>query len=236
MVYSVSDAVRELLGELTFLRAAVDYDLLNYSAVARFLQPVISSKIGGEASEEAIAIAVRRYVEASKGAQLKQSRLLDAVRGAKITLRTDMCMLEVAQWQESNFLDKMRSIFSEVDFKAGEKFYVITRSTTLFLICNSRFLPVIESSILLPARISWKEQNLSIITINVQFTNFDIPGILQFFTQQFEMAGINIIDVFTTRGKMSFIFHQKDAARAYERVSAAIEAIKSMPLGSAARF
>lgn len=228
MVYSISDAVKEVLEELTFLRAAVDYDLLNYSAVARFLQPVISSKVSGEVSIEAIAIAVRRYVESARS-QLKQSKLLDTVRGAKIILRTDMCMLELRQWQDSNFFDKLREIFREVDFKAGEKFYLLTRSATAFVICNSRFLPVIEAAALPPVRVSWKEQNLSTITINVQQANFDIPGLLEFFTQQFEMSGINIIDVFTTRGKMSFIFHQKDAARAYERVSAALEAVKAMP-------
>ncbi len=232
MVYSISDAVREVLGEMTFLAAGIDYDLLNYSAVARFIEPVVSARVGEKAGLEAISVAVRRHVNDVR-AKPQQPKLLDAVKGAKIILRTDMCMVMIKQWRNVDFLEKIKTLLPQVDFSAGEKFYMLSRSTELFIVCNSRFLPVIEADVLQPARITVKELDLAVITINVQHMNFDIPGILQFFTQQFEMAGVNIIDVFSTRGKISFIFRQKDAARAYERVSASIEAVKTMPTWSA---
>ena len=59
-----------------------------------------------------------------------------------------------------------------------------------------------------------------------------MPGVLQFFTQQFEMTGINVLDLFSTRGKITFIFAQRDAAKAYERISSAIDAVKTMPLSA----
>lgn len=229
MVYSVSDAVREVLGELTFLRASIDYDLLNYSAVARFILPVVSEKMG-EASLDAVAVAVRRHIQL-RPANFKSPKLLESVRGCKIILRSDMCLLVIKQWPEVEFLKQIEQILPEVDFKAGEKFYVIARSNELVILCNSRFLPVIESRINSPAKLSVKVVNLSIITVDVQQMNFEVPGLLQFFAQQFEIAGINIEDVFSTRGKITFVFAQRDAAKAYERVSAAIDAVKTMPLG-----
>ncbi len=229
MVYSVSDAVKEVLGELTFLRASIDYDLLNYAAVARFIHPVVSSKLGEQASLEAVAVAVRRCIEATRG-KPGPMKLLEAVRGCKIILRSDLCMLTVRQWLDVNFLEDIKSILPEVDFRAGEKLYLIARSNDLIILCNSRFLPTIESKVRPPARLVSKDLNLAIVTINVRHANFDVPGILQFFTQQFEIAGINILDAFSTRGKMTFIFAQRDAARAYERLNAAIEAVKVMPL------
>ncbi len=80
-----------------------------------------------------------------------------------------------------------------------------------------------------PARIASKASGLSLLTVNVQSTNFEIPGIIQFFTKQFELAGINLHDVFSTRGKITFLFNQRDAAKAYERINRAVEAAKAMP-------
>ncbi|MFH1247123.1 MAG: hypothetical protein V1644_01965 [Candidatus Micrarchaeota archaeon] len=228
MVYSVSDAVKEVLEELTFLRASIDYDLLNYSAVARFIRPVISSKLGSQPSLEAVAVAVRRHMEKSNS-QKKSSKLLNVIKGCKLVLRTDLCMLAVKQWLDVGFLDEMKQVLKEVDFRSGEKLYMITRSNDLFVICNSRFMSVIESKIRPPAKLTEKEVNLALITINLQSADFEVPGILQFFVQQFEMAGVNIFEVFSTRGKITFIFSQRDAAKVYERISAAIEAVKAMP-------
>ncbi len=228
MVYSISDAVKDVLGELTFLRAAIEYDLLNYSAVARFILPLVNKKMGKTAvSQEAVSIAVRRYV-ASSGSE-PSPRLLQVVRNCKIILRTDLSSLIVRQWMDIDFIAELRDVLKTVDFRAGEKFYVIARSNDLFIICSSRFLPEIESKVRPPARIATKASNLSLLTINVQSTNFEIPGVVQFFVKQFELAGINLHDVFSTRGKITFLFHQRDAARAYERISSAVEATKAMP-------
>lgn len=231
MVYSVSDAVREILSELTFLRSSMDYDLLNYAAVARFIHPVVSNKLNNQVSLEAVAVAVRRHIELNQS-QPSKPLLLNAVKNAKLTLRTDLCLLVVKLWVDVDFLEKMRAVIREVDFRAGEKLYMIARSSELFIVCNSRFMPTIESKVAPPAKLTAKTQDLALITVNVQATDFEVPGVLQFFSQQFEIAGINLLDVFSTRGKITFIFSQRDAAKAYERISSAIEAVKAMPLSS----
>ena len=140
MVYSISDAVKEALSELTFLRSAVSHDLLNYSAVARFIQPVVQSKLGYDAGIDAIAVAVRRYIQTTEPNQ-KPAKLLDAVKNAKIILRSDLCMLVVRQWNDIDFLEELKTILPDVDFRAGEKFYLLTRSNDAVIVCNSRFLP-----------------------------------------------------------------------------------------------
>ncbi len=228
MVYSVSDAVKEVLGELTFLRASIDYDLLNYSAVARFIQPVVSSKLGYEAGLEAVAVAVRRYIQTFNN-QPRPVKFLEAVKRCKIILRSDLCLVVVKQWNDVDFLQEIRSILPDVEFRAGEKLYLIARSNELVIVCSSRFLSTIESRISPPAKLSTKLTGLSVITIDVQQVDFEVPGVLQFFSQQFEMAGINIYEVFSTRGKITYVFSQRDAAKAYERISASIDAAKAMP-------
>ncbi len=219
-----------MLSELTFLKSGIDNDLLNYSAVARFICPVVSAKLGYDAGLEAVAVAVRRYVESNTSKNNQSAKLLESVKNAKIILRSDLCLLVVKQWLDVNFLQEVNSVLANVDFRAGEKLYVIVRSNDLVIVCNSRFLPVFESKLRLPAKLSTRLTDLSLITINLQATAFEIPGLLQFFSQQFDAAGINVEEVFSTRGKITFVFAQRDAARAYEKISESIEAIKLMPL------
>jgi len=229
VVYSISDAVKESLDELTFLRSAITHDLLNYSALARFIQPAISAKLGYDAGIDAIAVAVRRYIQTYESKQ-KSGKLLEAVKNAKIILRSDLCLLVVRQWHDVDFLTELKAVLPEVDFRAGEKMYMLIRSNDLVIVCNSRFAPIIESKIRSPAKLVTKLRDLSVITINSQAVNFEVPGILQFFSQQFELGGINVEEVFSTRGKITFVFAQRDAAKAYERISTALEAVKTMPL------
>lgn len=228
MVYSISDAVKEILDELTFLHSSMEYDLLNFSAVGRFIRPVVSSKVGFEAGLDAVSVAVRRHMETMAHKSIR-FKLLEAVKETKLILRTDLSMLVVKNWQETNFLNVLTDIVPEVDFKAGEKMYLIVRSGELVILCNSRFSSSIEGKVNLPAKLIAKENNLAVITMNLQHLDFDVPGILQFFARQFEMTGINVLDVFSTRGKITFVFAQRDAAKAYERISAAIDAAGMMP-------
>ena len=57
---------------------------------------------------------------------------------------------------------------------------------------------------------------------------YDVPGILDFYTEKFDQAGVNLLEVFSTRGKISFLIRQKDAAKAYENMMNGLESIKTM--------
>ncbi len=226
MVYSVSDAVKDVLYELTFLRPAIEKDLLNYSALARFIQPSVSARLGVTPSIDAIIVAIRRNCEQIKNAS--PANAFDAVKSAKVTLRTDMTMFLINDWANSDVLDVIRQTLFKVDFKAGEKFYIFARSSEIVIICNSRLAPTLNSTIPSPAKIKFTENNLSIITVDMRAVAYDVPGILDFYTEKFDQAGVNLLEVFSTRGKISFLIRQKDAAKAYENMMNGLESIKTM--------
>src|SRR3989338_8895398 len=126
MVYSISDAVKDVISELTFLRVAIEKDLVNYSALARFIQPAVTEKLGVEPSIDAIIVAIRRNCEVIK--TQKSFSVVDAISSSKVILRTDMATMIIGDWINSGALDKIRQVMFSVDFKAGEKFYVIGRT------------------------------------------------------------------------------------------------------------
>lgn len=225
MVYSVSDAVRDVLAELTFLRIAIEKDLLNFSAVARFILPSVASKLGVTPSLDAITAAIRRNCEVLKN-QSKASNF-EALKSSKLILRTDMTMFLVTDWVDHGVMDEICPLFFKVDFKAGEKFYVLTRSNELMLICSSKMAKELINSQNLQERIKFTEKNLSIVTINTRAEAYDVPGILDFYTEKFQQVGVNILETFSTRGKISFLIRQKDAAAAYENIVKSLESIKA---------
>ena len=224
MVYSVSDAVKDVISELTFLRVAIEKDLINYSALARYIQPVVSEKLGVTPSIDAIIVAIRRNCDAIKSQ--KNVSVVDVIGTSKVILRTDMAMVSLSNWIDSKVMDKLRQIMFSVDFKAGEKFYILGRTDDIMIICNSRLVPEVTTNLPEPSKVLLTHLNLSIITIKLKTGAFDVPGILDFYTDQFKQAGVNIVEIFSSRGKISFLMQQKDAAKVYENIVRGIEAIK----------
>ncbi|MEK6924101.1 MAG: hypothetical protein AABW54_02595 [Candidatus Micrarchaeota archaeon] len=213
----ISDAVNRILDEMGFLRLALHNDLINYSALARFIMPLVTQKTGRkEAGMDAVIMAVRRYVRGIK-AQERNASLLSLLGDSKIVLRTGMSLLHLRR--ASDLYWRLVEVEkSKVNWHLGDKMNIIQRSEEIAVIASQKLLPYIyESTGRSDILAEW--HNLALITIEYPPEANSTPGTLSFITGQLESINVNIVAIYNTMTKLSLVVSEQDASKSYERLS-----------------
>lgn len=216
----ISDAVNRALDGMGFLRLPLRHDLINYSALARFIAPIVKEKVGGEAGTDAIIMAIRRYVQ-NAARQDDKPDVLDVLGKAKLVLRTGMVVMHYRRGSDVywRLVDIEKN---KVNWHLGDKMNIIQRSEEIMVVASHKLLPFLESAAS-KEEILTKIDDLALVTVEWPVEANSTPGTLAFVAGQLESISVNIISAYNTLTKMSFVLSESDAAKAYERLSRSLE-------------
>ena len=217
----VAEAVQSVLDGMAFVRFPLSNDLINYSALARFIKPLVEERMGGrKAGMDALIMAVRRYAR-NLGGDGNSADLLKVMGEAKLVLRTGMTVLHFGRTNEiySKLIDTEHN---KVNWHSGDKMYVLQRSEELMVTATSKLLPIIHVEIDRDDILA-EYGNLAMITVENTEEPNRVPGGLAFIANQLAAINVNIFTVFNSITKMSFLVTEADASRAYDKLRKAIE-------------
>jgi len=207
-----------------FLQEPFKLGIVNYSALARVIKPLVEQKTGGEAGLDAIIMAIRRNTEFL----VKEDYSVYSLLGeCTLSLRTGM---DCIHFKRSNELyQKVAEFERTINWLSGERIYVNQRTDEISIITLSRFLPKLlelikdDSSQLLG-----KQEGMAMLTIRFPPRGIETRGFLHLLTSQFEALGINITAVFSSYSRLSFVCNEADAPAVYERIAKLIRDSKKM--------
>ena len=129
---TISHVVQNILNKHVFLQEAVNHGIVSYNKLAVDIKPEIEQELGKKVKNNAIVMALRRYSDKLEKKQKKP--VFDYFR--ETLLKTDICYVVVEQ--SSTSLDKIQSMYNEIDFKRGGIFNVIQGNYELGVITNQR--------------------------------------------------------------------------------------------------
>lgn len=221
MGYSVSDAVSEVLAELYFLKYALKNNLVNYSALARFIKPRVVERVGEDVGLDAIVMALRRNAPAVIG-DAGAEELNDLVRQCRLRVRDDMVCFHFKR--SSELQHALVEMQKSLDWEASQRLYAVQRTEEISVIASQELAPVLDElakkhkSLLLK-----KDEGLALITIVLPETGIYTPGSFAFFTSQLETVGVNILSVFSSFTHVSFLVEKESAGAAFDRLTTAIK-------------
>jgi len=219
---SVSEAVFELLSEMHFLRFPLQEDLVNYSALARFLKPFVEKRVAGGAGEDAIILAVKKYGETL--AKKEPFHVFKTLAGTKLFLRTSMSLIHFGR---TDVLHKKLIDFQQrIDWASGEKMYLLQRSEEISVVSMSKYEQDLVS--LAPSQVLQKYSMLALVTLHFPSEQFDSYGVLEHISRQFSDLGVSVKEVFSSHDKLSLLFDEKNASAVYAKLSKVISTSREM--------
>lgn len=225
MNYSISDAVSEVLSEMHFLQQPFKLGIINYSALARVIKPFVEQKTGEEAGLDAIIMAIRRNSEI---VGKTESRDVYALLGeCTLSLRTGMVYVH---FKRSNELyEKVAKFERTINWLSGERIYVNQRTDEISIMTLSRFLSsLLELIADDESQLLGKQENMAMLTIRYPASALQTPGVLHLLTSQFAALGINIVSVFSSFSRLSFVCDEADAPAVYNRIAKLIRDSKKI--------
>ena len=205
-----SHLVKKYVSENPFLLEAMSKDLISYGNLAEQLKSDIEQELGKKVKESAIVMALRRYAEELHGFDKK---IVKFKFSGEIIMRTNIMDFNIIK--SNNLLNKIKNLYSLVDFEKGDTLNIILGSNEVSIVTNEKYKDKF-SNFLKGEKILNKEFDLVALTIVFGSKDFfDTPGILFTSTRKLAWEQINIYEIISTMTELSFILSKKDSMKAY---------------------
>jgi aspartokinase len=205
---STAKLTREYIESRPALRSILMRGLVNYTALARNM---IEER--GTGNEEAIVVALRRYVQESGGegalpdqavmALLARSNLHMKTKISRITARNDWLIMARL---EQVFRKLMASRVLLQIILGTEGITIITEHTAY-----KEIMDVLETEHVLRTR-----KDLAEIAVRCPEEIEDTPGVVAHLASLLAFHGINVVEMVSCYTDIIFIVEDKDTVRAYE--------------------
>jgi len=220
--FRLSEAVKQAIDAYPFLKTPMELGLINYSALARKIKPHLEKQLGQSLSVEAIAMALHRHVEPATPAGL--SGPSDIIAACKVHLLPDIAAVHYAYSRKLQ--ERIHQAKGDIENRGGNV-YVVERAVEISVITQSQFMDQIIKAAE-KAKALARHPDLASVTVQYPPEALDKPGVFSYFIDALHQSGVNIVGVFSSYSKMSFVVAEADAHRAYDRLVRAINAAKTL--------
>jgi len=195
---TISHVVQNILNKHVFLQEAVNHGIVSYNKLAADIKPEIEEELGKKVKNNAIVMALRRYSD--KLEKKHKKPVFDYFRET----------LELS----STSLDRIQSMYDQIDFKRGGIFNVIQGNYEVGVITNQR-----SKEQLLDLLSDEKVLNVveDLVGISLSYTKdfMFTPGILYNVLRFLAWENINIVGIIMTQKELSIIVNRSDAMKCY---------------------
>src|SRR3989344_5373309 len=130
---TVSHLVKKAVRENSFLMEAMGKELISHGSLAEQLKPEIEKELGKKVKESAIVMALRRYQEELHEFDKKIRKF--RFKG-EIILKTNIIDVNVVKSQ--SLLNKIKNLYSLVDFEKGETLNIILGNNEIAIVTNEK--------------------------------------------------------------------------------------------------
>lgn len=206
---TVPQATKKVIERSRYLVEALSKGLINYSSLARYIQPEVEKMLMKDVSEASILMALKRFEST-----LKQPKFKNIFTSPPdMTIHSNLSVLVIPN--NSDLVEK-RSEITKLTSQDSRYFLTITQGVTETMIILSNDLLPKAKEILGNAPIMEERTNLSTINIRIPKESIDTPGIVYFFIKSLAWSEINIIETVAIYTELTILLNDRDVGKAFE--------------------
>ncbi|MFC1801269.1 hypothetical protein ACFLZB_02305 [Nanoarchaeota archaeon] len=206
---SINKAVEELLKNRPFINDSFRLGIVNYSGLARYLEPLLKEKLDKKINSEAVIMAVKRYGEKVSG-EAVSSQVLNVLANCDLRLKGDVVELTLEK-TTSNYQIAL-DVYKKINWQRGDIVNVYQSLTEIAVLLEDKN----KDLILKKCTPVHMEEDLAIVTLKTPEEMLDVPGFIYHLLGLIGSAGVNIVDVISTYTELNLIVKEKDAAKVYD--------------------
>jgi len=205
---SVQEAVRVIITQNPYLYRGLRMQVVNYSAVARYIQEQVQDMAGDEVDPNTIVTAIMRFSREASEEEIRQPE--SALHGARFSLVTDIVDVTMKTNPQEQFsilelLNRLQKRGANIKVhQYQESLKIITTSYEMpeFMKDLWQYNPVIREG--------YAELNIQLAQ---ETSRYDRIAML---TDLLFRHGVHLVNAFFSQGEISLIIHEEDASTAFE--------------------
>lgn len=209
---SVGKVAEDIINRSPFLREAMTENLINISALARKIKPLIDDSFDEDVKEGAIIMAIKRLTPGTyHRLNLKIEGIVREI--GDFLVRSNLTSFT---FENSDTLSIKQSEIIEILEKDKKKaFYTISKGVTETSIVTNLFEKDLILDLLKNESLKSKNENLASITVQLPTLNTEVYGVYYYILKQLAWEGLNIVDIISTANEFTIIFNQIDIDKAF---------------------
>lgn len=205
---SVQEAVRVIITQNPYLYRGLRMQVINYSAVARYIQDQVREMSGNEVDPNTIVTAIMRF---SREASLQEPRQQEsALAGSRFNLITDIIDITIPTGpsdqalvvEQLSELQKRGLHFRIHQYQGSLKVIATSEVMTEFMKDLWQYNPVVKEG--------FAELN---VVLGHETSRYDRVALL---TDLLFRHGVHLVNAFFSPGEISLIVNEEDASKAFE--------------------
>ncbi len=206
---TISQIVKRIVDSRPMLQECLIEDIVNYSSLAKKIQPIVEAELDETVKNSAVIMALRRHSE-----RLQKKTIISEPFEFRpeITMKTNLCDVCVVKTHTAQ--GKIDQIYRIVDYEKGDTLNIIQGNYEITIAISQKYLDQVER-ILENEKIVNVERNLVSLTLNLTRKFMYTPGILSLVTRKLAWENINIFENISTMTELIFIVAEKDAVKTY---------------------
>lgn len=209
---SVGKVAEDIINRSPFLREAMTENLINISALARKIKPLIDDSFDEDVKEGAIIMAIKRLTPGTyHRLNLKIEGIVREI--GDFLVRSGLTSFT---FENSDSLSEKQTELIEILEKDKKKsFYTISKGVTETSIVTNLFEKDLILDLLKTESLKSKNENLASITVQLPTLNTEVYGVYYYILKQLAWEGLNIVDIISTANEFTIIFNQVDIDKAF---------------------
>ena len=210
---TIAKRVEELVERWPMLKQGLELDLLNTSAVARYLKPEVEKEVGERVSEAAVLMALRRYEVKERNLEFQNPN--DYL--GDISVRSDL--IDLTYLNSPTLPRKLARIAHEL---APHHYFTTSRGLLqTSVIVHEEYADAVSAD-LATEHLEIKSERLTAITLHLKKGHDNISGILAYPLQLLAWRGLTVVEVVSTYDELNIILYDKDVEKAFSTLKNAI--------------
>lgn len=204
---TIAKRVEQLIEQWPMLKQGLELELLNTSAVARYLKPEVENEVGERVSEAAVLMALRRYEH--KKVESTEVRSPKDFLG-DMSLRSDL--VDLTYTNAPTLPRKLARLAHDL---APQHYFTSSRGLLqTSVIVHSEHAGAVMAA-LSKEHLELMTKNLTAVTLHLKAGHDNISGVLVFPLSLLAWRGIPVVEVISTNDELNLIIHSSDVEQAF---------------------
>ncbi|MCI5064854.1 hypothetical protein MRY87_03915 [bacterium] len=204
----VSDTVRGIVEESTFLRFGFQYHLLNLTQLAKFIQPLVEARVKKEVSSSAIVMSLSRLGKEFSSKELGAVRFFHI---HNIIIHTQLHVVTLLKNPENH--REVHLLYQKVQKKGG--LISVTEGLTEITLTFEAKYEKLAKEVLSAKPKRWEEE-VGSLTVKFDDRYGEEPGFLYAVLRQIALQSINIVEVSSTATEFILYLQERDIQLAFD--------------------
>lgn len=205
---TVPQATEKIIKRSRYLTEAMMKDLINFSSLARYIQPEVEEIVMKDVTRASIIMAIKRYAASLKKKGASTPLLADA---PDMIVRSNLKLYFV---KNSPTLLKKLTEFEEIILvKQKRALFSYGRAETVIL--TNKLASVEMSEALREENVITTIDDVSSITIHITYNAVGTPGILNIFIKSLAWEHISLLSMFVSNSELTLVLKKDDVHTAF---------------------